>query len=40
VRFAPAAAGERVCAVSDDGHLYCLNATNGTLVCGVAVSPD
>jgi outer membrane protein assembly factor BamB len=32
VRFAPLAWEDRVYVVSDDGHLYCLNAADGTLV--------
>jgi len=32
VRFAPVAAGGRVYFVSDDGFLYCLKATDGSLV--------
>src|SRR5436190_2172301 len=32
VRFPPACWKDRVFAVSDDGHLYCLNAADGSLV--------
>ena len=32
VRFAPAVEGGRVFAASDDGRLYCLNATDGKLI--------
>jgi outer membrane protein assembly factor BamB len=39
VRFAPAAAGDRVYAVSDDGCLYCLNAGDGALVWKVNGGP-
>jgi outer membrane protein assembly factor BamB len=39
VRFAPAAIGERVYAVSDDGHLYCLSAADGSLVWKVNGGP-
>ena len=31
VRFAPAAWNGKVCLVSDDGYLYCLNASDGSL---------
>jgi len=31
VRFAPAASDGRVCLVSDDGYLYCLDARDGSL---------
>ncbi len=39
VRFAPAAHAGRLYAVSDDGWLYCLDATNGTLVWKVNGGP-
>jgi outer membrane protein assembly factor BamB len=32
VRFSPVATEDRVYLVSDDGHLYCLNSSDGTLV--------
>ena len=32
VRFAPVIKGKHVYAVSDDGHLYCLNADTGKLI--------
>ena len=39
VRFAPVADGERVFAVSDDGHLYCLYAGTGKLLWKVNGGP-
>ncbi len=39
VRFAPVLYKERLYAVSDDGYLYCLNATDGTLVWKVNGGP-
>ena len=32
VRFSPVAMEDRVYLVSDDGHLYCLNSSDGTLI--------
>lgn len=32
VRFSPVATEDRVYLVSDDGHLYCLNSSDGTLI--------
>lgn len=39
VRFAPVLHKDRVCAVSDDGHLYCLKASDGSLVWKLRVAP-
>jgi outer membrane protein assembly factor BamB len=39
VRFAPVAIKERVFAVSDDGYLYCLRATDGKLMWKVNGGP-
>ncbi|MGH7199665.1 MAG: PQQ-binding-like beta-propeller repeat protein, partial [Planctomycetaceae bacterium] len=39
VRFAPAVANGRLYAVSDDGHLYCLDAASGELVWKVNGGP-
>ena len=40
VRFAPAIANGRVYAVSDDGHLYCLDAGDGRLIQKWRGGPD
>ncbi len=40
VRFAPAVWKDRVFAVSDDGHLYCLSAKDGTLIWKVNGGPE
>lgn len=40
VRFAPVASRGRVFAASDDGFLYCLDATNGSLKWKVQGGPD
>ena len=40
VRFAPVAWQGRVYFVSDDGHLYCLNAAEGRLLWKVSLAPD
>jgi len=39
VRFAPVLCKDRLCAVSDDGHLYCLKASNGELVWKRRLAP-
>lgn len=40
VRFAPVAHKGSIWAVSDDGHLYCLDATNGKLLWKMRGGPD
>ena len=40
IRFAPAAGDGRVFFVSDDGHLYCLRAADGSLLWKVRGGPD
>jgi len=40
VRFAPAYANERLYVTSDDGHLYCLNAKDGSPVWKHRAGPD
>lgn len=40
LRTAPVAWGDRVCFGSDDGHVYCLNATDGTLCWRFAAAPS
>ena len=40
VRFAPAYSNHRLYVVSDDGHLYCLNAADGSLVWKHLAGPD
>ena len=40
VRFPPVAWKDRVLCVSDDGHLYCLNAADGSLVWKVRGGPS
>jgi outer membrane protein assembly factor BamB len=39
VRFAPVLHKNRLCAVSDDGYLYCLKATNGSLLWKRRLAP-
>jgi glucose dehydrogenase len=39
LRLAPAAADGRVCFVSDDGHLYCLDAETGRLLWKFRAAP-
>ncbi|MHC4504664.1 MAG: outer membrane protein assembly factor BamB family protein, partial [Planctomycetota bacterium] len=39
VRFAPVLYKDRVCAVSDDGHLYCLKASSGAFVWKRRLAP-
>jgi len=39
VRFAPVASGGKVYFVSDDGHLYCLDAADGRLLWKVSALP-
>jgi len=39
VRFAPVLYKDRLCAVSDDGHLYCLKASDGSLVWKRRLAP-
>ena len=39
VRFAPVLHKERLYAVSDDGNLYCLDTTDGTLVWKLRLAP-
>ncbi len=40
VRFAPVASRERIYAASDDGFLYCLQASDGSLLWKVRGGPD
>jgi len=40
VRFAPVLDQERLYVVSDDGHLYCLKASNGSLLWRKRLAPD
>ncbi|MDA1049746.1 MAG: PQQ-binding-like beta-propeller repeat protein [Planctomycetota bacterium] len=40
VRFAPAASRDRIYATSDDGYLYCLHASTGSLLWKVRGGPD
>ena len=39
VRFAPVLYKDRLCAVSDDGHLYCLKASDGSLIWKRRLAP-
>jgi outer membrane protein assembly factor BamB len=40
VRFAPVLYKDRLCAVSDDGHLYCLKASDGSLIWKRRLAPS
>lgn len=39
VRFAPVLHKDRLCAVSDDGHLYCLKASDGSVIWKRRLAP-
>jgi hypothetical protein len=40
VRFAPVLYKDRLCVVSDDGHLYCLKASDGSLIWKRRLAPS